>query len=264
MDYQPGPELRPDETPTAPGSYQEPEPWQPLQYPYPPAQQTPSQYDPYPPQYQPAYPPTYGSAYAPPVTPGPWTPQGREQQAPPKRGSKRRVWLIVGAAALVVVCCALVLAVAAIGTPLAEIGSAVATSTAASKATEQTNRDRALAYINLITPHMLAMQADFKKVAADCQAGDVAACRADNQKIHADALAFKTFLNQHHPPVCLDTADKELRAGLTEYIDGSALILQGIDNNDTSKINTGSADFTKGGTDIQQASSDITLASTTC
>jgi hypothetical protein len=121
-----------------------------------------------------------------------------------------------------------------------------------------------VAYINLITPHVLAMQVDFKKVAADCQAGGVAACRADNQKVHGDALAFRTFLNQHHPPVCLNTADKELRAGLTEYINGSALVVQGIDNNEATKINTGSADFTQGNADFQQAGNDMSLASATC
>jgi hypothetical protein len=170
----------------------------------------------------------------------------------------------VGAGALVVACCALVLAVMAIATPLAEIGSAVATSTAAAKATEQTNKVRAQAYLNLIAPHILAMQADFKKVAADCQTSAVAACRADNQKVHADALAFKTFLNQHHPPLCLDTTDKDLRAGLTEYIDGSALVVQGIDNNEVSKIDTGSSDYTKGDTDMQQAGNDMSLASVSC
>jgi hypothetical protein len=256
MDYEPGPELRPDETPTAPGMYQESEPWQPLQYPYPPAQQTPSQYAPYSPQYQPSYPP--------PVTPGPLNAQSPEQQVLPKRRGRRGIWLIVGAVALVVACCALVLALGAIITPLAKIQSAVATGTAAAKATEQTNKNNAMAYINLVSSQVLVMQADFKKVATDCQAADVKACRADYQKIHEDALAFRAFLNRHHPPLCLDSADKELRAGLTEYIDGSALVMQGIDDKETSTINTGNADFTTGNIDVQQAGNEMGLASVIC
>jgi len=264
MDYEPGPERRPDETPTAPGTYQEAETWQPLQYPYPTAQQAPTQYAPHPPQAQSSYPPPYGSTYAPAVTPGPWTAQSPEQQALPKRRGRRRIWLIGGAVALVVACCVLVLAVEAIGTPLARIHSAVATGTAAAKATEQTNKNNAVAYINLINPHVLVMQADFKQVAADCQASDVAACRADYQKVHEDALAFRTFLNKHHPPLCLDSADKQLRAGLAEFIDGSALVVQGIDYKETSKINTGNSDFTKGYIDVQQAGNEMSLAPVIC
>ena len=86
---------------------------------------------------------------------------------------------------------------------------------------------------------------------------------------HAVATPRKSMMKRSHSralstqypaPLCLKTADQQIRAGLKDFIAGSALQVQGINNVDISQLDAGTALITKGTTAINQATTDISNA----
>ena len=81
------------------------------------------------------------------------------------------------------------------------------------------------------------------------------------RKAHDDAATSLNILNQNPAPPCLKSADTQLRTALTDYENGSELVVQGINNSDASQITAGSQDYDQGTTAIGQATTDISQAS---
>ncbi|MGO8948929.1 MAG: hypothetical protein ACLQUY_15025 [Ktedonobacterales bacterium] len=104
------------------------------------------------------------------------------------------------------------------------------------------------------------MAADLTQDGTDCGAANFSACSGDSQKVHDDAAAFLQVLDQNPAPPCLKSADTYLRQGLTDYENGSELVVQGINNNDASLITQGSQDYDQGNTAINQASTAMSQA----
>ena len=116
------------------------------------------------------------------------------------------------------------------------------------------------AYEAMVIQQSTIMVADFSNVQTDCGASNASACSSDAQKVHDEALTFQGALTQYPAPLCLKTADQQIRAGLKDFIAGSALQVQGINNVDISQLDAGTALITKGTTAINQATTDISNA----
>ena len=94
----------------------------------------------------------------------------------------------------------------------------------------------------------------------DCGALNFSACSSDSQKVHDDAATFIQILDLNGAPPCLKSTDTYLRQGLTDYLNGWELVVQGINNNDSSLITQGSQDYDNGTTAINQASTNMSAA----
>jgi hypothetical protein len=115
-------------------------------------------------------------------------------------------------------------------------------------------------YAAAIIPPAKALQADFDRVGKDCSAENIPACKSDLQQVQRDAAHFQQILNQNPAPPCLKNADTEMRQGLTNYQNGAALAIRGINDNSVSEIENGSKELSQGDTAFQQASTDIDQA----
>jgi hypothetical protein len=222
------------------------------------------------PPYEPPYPePTPPPYEAPPTQPPYPYPQPLTQppvtQPPvqPPRKNRRTLWIVLGSiGGVLLLCCVIIVIATAASGGFNSITKAATATSAPATATPTVNPNAsAPAYLAAIEPLAAIMQADFQAVQTDCSAGNLSACSSDSQKVHDDAANLLTNLYEQPAPPCLKTADTKLREGLKDYQDGSALVVQGINNHDTSMIMAGRQKMDQGNTAVNQATTELTQAS---
>ena len=246
------------------------------QTPYDPQQQPP-QYPQYP--AQPQY-PTYapGGSMPSPGMPSPGMPQGMPGGAPPApvRPDKRKRNLIIGLVFLGVValCCAVGVIAIAASPGGSSSPTASATDTPAPTVTEApteapptaTSDTSALAsaYAATVTSDGALISSDLNTMGNDCSnvdASNLYTCRQDIQTIATDAQAFTDDLNATPAPPCLKAADTALRKALADIQQGSQDAVNGIDDNSTAEINTGTTLYHKGVNELDNATAQAQAAS---
>jgi hypothetical protein len=233
------PEEYPDSTPppyrqppTRP-RYPEPQP----QYPRTPYPQAP--------YYEPEYPQAPYYPYSQPLPPLP---------EKPRRSNRRTLWIVLGSIGAVLIVCCVISAIAVAANGGSVLSSIKATATAIDP------NASAPTYAAAIIPQAKTLQADFNRVGKDCSANNMSACKSDLQQVERDAAHFQQVLNQNPAPPCFNNADTEMRKGLTDYQNGAALAIRGINDNSVSEIETGSQELSQGDTAFSQAGTDIQQA----
>ncbi len=135
------------------------------------------------------------------------------------------------------------------------------TDTPAPTATTNPNNPAAVsAYSTLVQTDGSTMSGDMNAMGNDCGAGDLTTCRADLQTVNDDARQFQTDLNSTPAPPCLSATDKELRKALTLIVSGTQSAMDGIDNNDPSQVDQGTAMFKQATTYLKQATQSVDTA----
>jgi hypothetical protein len=184
---------------------------------------------------------------------------------PPKKKSRRTLWIVLGVfAGVIVFCCGGIGTLVTLTTPTnnAHI-SPTATSAGPTKvptATTDPQIAEEASYAAAVLPQVATLQNDFGQVGTDCSNQDIVSCRSDLQAVVRDAGLMQTVLNKNPAPACLKLADKQIRAGLVDFKNGAYLAIQGIDNLDAGEINAGSGSISNGSTAFTTATDDLSTA----
>jgi hypothetical protein len=174
------------------------------------------------------------------------------------------VLLVAATTVLVGCCCAGLIGTAAEGgarggafipAPTSTLGAPAATSTPKPTATPDGK-----AYANYVADQATTISHDFAGVQSGCGSQESAPCRAALVTLDTDVRAFRTGLDSHPAPVCLQLGDTYLRTGLRLYDQGATEAISGIDANDASLIVQGSTDMSSGTDYIQKALTAIQSA----